>query len=74
MQTVGAYVRTVVSSGVEFLKKLPKDMELRTYLQTEPVSWTRGADTLMSVVIVKYGSHRSFKGINLMRIKKCKGL
>ncbi len=49
-------------------------MELRTYLQTEPVSWTRGADTLMSVVIVKYGSHRSFKGINLMRIIKFKGL
>ncbi len=71
MPTYGTHSRIIRCT---ILKKLPRDMELRTYLQTEPVSWTRGADTLMSVVIVKYGSHRSFKGINLMRIIKLKGL
>ena len=34
-------------------------MELLTYLHTEPVSWILGADTLISVVMVKKGNHRS---------------
>jgi len=34
-------------------------MDPLTYLQTEPTSWTLMQDTLMSVVIVKNGSHKS---------------
>ena len=47
------------------IKTRPKDIDPRIYLQVDPISWTRMLDTLISVVMVKKGSHRSSIWVSL---------